>query len=260
MVTGPMDDRKPVIYENTHIITRRGVSSGTITIHPENIPESVMMDFQVEYHRFKEGFLKKHSKVFEGEEEEPLVPDPAPTPSPQSPLPDTAPTPAPEENRDNGAGKKRERKEWREWSETEKDVVRKSKDKDNAVKAYRAMFPESGRSDYAIRQRYDILTKQEDVSSNSTGSELQEKPDSKPTEDELEKVKEPEQPDRSPPVPEDGIVVGVKVRQVKGKERAFGVGTVQGVGVDNLRVKFIASTKVLPRDHFELVKPGRAKA
>lgn len=261
MVKGPRDNEPPAFYENTHIMSKKGVSTGTITIHIENFPEQAMMDFQAAYHKFKKGFREEHKALFMGEEEEepPATQEQEPvTAIPTPPVPAPSPTPAPEENKSNEAGEKRERMSCREWSEAEKEIVRNAKDKDGAVGAYRAMFPESDRSDYAVRQRFNILTKQGGNGPNSPGDELQEKPEAKSTTGELkqgtpsEKKEEPAAP--GPAIPEDGIIVGCKVRQVKGKDRAYGVGTVQGAGVDNLRVKFISSTKVLPRDHFELVK------
>lgn len=268
MVKGPRDNEPPAFYENTHIMSKEGVSTGTITIHIENFPEQAMMDFQAAYHKFKKGFREEHKTLFMSEEEEepPATQEQEPvtaTPTPPVPAPNL--TPAPEENKSNGAGEKRERMPWRgEWSETEKETVRNAKNKDDAVKAYRVMFPESDRSDYAVRQRFDILTKQEGNGSNSSQGELQEKSRAKSTTGELkqetpsEKKEEPAAP--GPAIPEDGMIVGCKVRQVKGKDRAYGIGTVQGAGVDNLRVKFISSTKVLPRDHFELVKVEKREA
>jgi hypothetical protein len=56
-------------------------------------------------------------------------------------------------------------------------------------------------------------------------------------------------------IPASGIIVGSKVKQVKGKDRINGTGTVCGVR-DNgatFRVQFQHRTLLLPADHFELV-------
>ena len=67
----------------------------------------------------------------------------------------------------------------------------------------------------------------------------------------------PQQPVSETPatIPASGIIVGSKVKQVKGKDRINGTGTVCGVR-DNgatFRVQFQHRTLLLPADHFELV-------
>jgi len=54
-------------------------------------------------------------------------------------------------------------------------------------------------------------------------------------------------------IPKDGIIVGGKVKQIAGNERAYGVGTVEWIHGNDVRVKFVSSTKILLRDHFEAV-------
>ncbi len=151
------------------------------------------------------------------------------------------------------------------WSEEKLVVLRQSPGPADAVKAYREKFPNSVKTDSSIKSKFYQLHKLDTKNDlgPSPDKEKQGGPDPIPaTTGELETLEGPEIPKVSKDARGNVLFVGAKVRQVAGKSRANGIGSVKAISnVDGLvNVQFMISKKVLPADHFELYEPMKKDA
>ncbi len=161
------------IYENTHIFSRYGLAKGTITIHAENVPEQVMLEFQDQYRKFKTKFMQDRSKLF---------------------FPG-------------------------------QDQKKKDEEKELEKKPGIVSSPEKSAKKPPLQKTIEEGSGEKDAKPGNT-------------------------------LPNDGIIVGCKVVQAKGKSRAFGTGTVLECNDKTIRASFAGGIKVLPRDHFSLAIPN----
>ncbi len=147
------------------------------------------------------------------------------------------------------------------YSDEEMKVLQSFDNHQDAWREYKIAFPGSRRKRTSIKttwnrhwsktegekRREDLVKKENDppfdsLDSNSSGDELNSTPDPNSTPGELPSEKHPPMP----------FFVGAKVIQVKGKDRAFGVGDVTKIRLNgDLVVEFYGCRRTLPPDHFE---------
>ncbi len=154
------------------------------------------------------------------------------------------------------------------WSEEKLEVLRKASGPASAVKSYREKYPDSVKTDSAIKSKFYLIHK-------GKGQDTKKDPVPPPPDDAKQDLIPGPAPSDPPVTPEDPDVqkipkdargnilfVGARVRQVAGKSRANGFGSVKAISkVDGLvNVQFLISKKVLPADHFELYEPLKKDA
>lgn len=144
------------------------------------------------------------------------------------------------------------------YSPQELEILLHAQSHSEAWDAYKAAYPGSTRKYSSIRtlrnrhwsQSEGEKRRKELIAKEKNGSAIQPQ-DTEPVDQ--DRVQDPDPPGDEDAPKNNGFFVGAKVVQVKGTQRAFGVGDVTQVRPNgDLVVQFFNNRKVLPVDHFAL--------
>jgi len=149
--------------------------------------------------------------------------------------------------------------EGSDYSDKELAVLYAHESHRDAWAAYTSAFPGSKRKRSSIKIKW--LRNWESTEGKRRAKELRsrESVQENETPPSSQNIDEPAPNQGAPHQESSGLFVGAKVLQVKGKNRAYGVGEVLEIRMNgDVVAQFYGSRKVLSQDHFELYVPGRA--